>query len=163
MIPHRGPFGESRNLESRKKRNCILVQRDRPASLHLLLRPAALCTACITAPRTRTSAGFKPRQLTCRSAASICVSLPSFLMNVQRGERKSIIYGVFIWSFMLELKTDEELKRWPDFGRRPFRKKKKKRRKESAVKRLNRSLIGSPLVGSRSDKEKHREKLRAPA
>lgn len=36
-------------------------------------------------------------------------------MDVQRGERKSIIYGVFIWSFMLEFKTDEELKRWPDF------------------------------------------------
>lgn len=48
-------------------------------------------------------------------------------MDVQRGERKSIIYGVFIWSFMLELKTDEELKRWPDFCRWPFRKEKKKK------------------------------------
>lgn len=43
-------------------------------------------------------------------------------MDAQRGERKSIIDGVFIWSFMLELKTDEELKRWPDFCRASFRK-----------------------------------------
>lgn len=70
---------------------------------------------------------FKTRQLTCWSAASICVSLPSFLMDAQRGERKSIIYGVFIWSFMLELKTDEELKRWPDSCRSAFREENKER------------------------------------
>lgn len=126
-VSHHGPFGKSRNLESRKTQ--LHPRAPRPAgfpppaaearsSVHRMYHGAAYTYEC----------RFKTRQLTCWSAASICVSLPSFLMNVQRGERKSIIYGVFIWSFMLELKTDEELKRWPDFCRRPFRKEKKKRK-----------------------------------
>lgn len=82
------------------------------ASLHLLLLPLAL-VPCASRRRAPNEGRFKTR-----SAVGICVSLPSFLMDAQRGERKSIIDGVFIWSFMLELKTDEELKRWPDFSRR---------------------------------------------
>lgn len=40
------------------------------------------------------------------------VGLISFLMDVQRVKRESIIYPVFIWSFMSELKRG--LKCWPD-------------------------------------------------
>lgn len=74
----------------------------------------------------------------------MCVSLPSFLMDVQRGERQSIIYAVFIWSFMLEFKTDEELKRWPDFCRCSFSKEKEE--KEPLVELLRASTPTSPMM-----------------
>lgn len=122
-------FHRSRNLESRETR--LHPRAPRPAGFP---PPAAEASGSLLHRVHRGAAHtyerrFKTRQLTCWSAASICVSLPSFLMDVQRGERKSIIDGVFIWSFMLELKTDEELKRWPGFFcRSPFQQRQKEER-----------------------------------
>lgn len=62
-------------------------------------------------------------------------------MDAQRGEHKSIIYGVFIWSFMLELNT--LLKCWPDFVDASAR-----QQKESIVKSLEGRRLRLTFTGA---------------